>query len=46
MFVFARPEKTIQRAYGGSRFADCAKDLDDCAFLTEEIVKEFQQRQK
>ena len=37
----SRPQKTVQRAYGGSRCANCVKDRVVRAFLIEEqkIVK-------
>jgi large subunit ribosomal protein L34e len=37
----SRPKKTVQRAYGGSRCANCVKDRVVRAFLIEEqkIVK-------
>ena len=37
----SRPTKTVQRAYGGSRCANCVKDRVVRAFLIEEqkIVK-------
>ena len=39
--TISRPKKTVQRAYGGSRCANCVKDRVVRAFLIEEqkIVK-------
>lgn len=39
--TISRPKKTVQRAYGGSRCANCVKDRVTRAFLIEEqkIVK-------
>ena len=39
--TISRPKKTVQRAYGGSRCANCVKDRITRAFLVEEqkIVK-------
>ncbi|KAI9658977.1 MAG: 60S ribosomal protein L34 [Bathelium mastoideum] len=39
--TISRPQKTVQRAYGGSRCANCVKDRVVRAFLIEEqkIVK-------
>ncbi|KAF1816541.1 60S ribosomal protein L34-B-like protein [Eremomyces bilateralis CBS 781.70] len=48
----SRPKKTVQRAYGGSRCANCVKDRVVRAFLIEEqkivkkVIKESQQGQK
>jgi hypothetical protein len=46
----SRPKKTVQRAYGGSRCANCVKDRVVRAFLIEEqkivkkVLKESQQK--
>lgn len=42
----SRPQKTVQRAYGGSRCANCVKDRVVRAFLIEEqkIVKKVRYR--
>ncbi|KAI9821050.1 MAG: 60S ribosomal protein L34 [Pycnora praestabilis] len=48
----SRPKKTVQRAYGGSRCANCVKDRVVRAFLIEEqkivkkVLKESQQQKK
>lgn len=48
----SRPKKTVQRAYGGSRCANCVKDRVVRAFLIEEqkivkkVLKESQNRKK
>ena len=50
--TISRPKKTVQRAYGGSRCANCVKDRVVRAFLIEEqkivkkVLKESQQRQR
>jgi large subunit ribosomal protein L34e len=47
----SRPKKTVQRAYGGSRCANCVRDRIVRAFLIEEqkivkkVLKESQQAQ-
>jgi hypothetical protein len=46
----SRPKKTVQRAYGGSRCANCVRDRIVRAFLIEEqkivkkVLKETQQK--
>jgi large subunit ribosomal protein L34e len=46
----SRPKKTVQRAYGGSRCANCVRDRIVRAFLIEEqkivkkVLKESQQK--
>lgn len=46
----SRPKKTVQRAYGGSRCANCVRDRVVRAFLIEEqkivkkVLKESQQK--
>ncbi|KAL8628586.1 hypothetical protein Q9189_005721 [Teloschistes chrysophthalmus] len=48
----SRPKKTVQRAYGGSRCANCVKDRVVRAFLIEEqkivkkVLKESQQKKR
>lgn len=48
----SRPQKTVQRAYGGSRCANCVKDRVVRAFLIEEqkivkkVLKESQQKKR
>ena len=48
----SRPKKTVQRAYGGSRCANCVKDRVVRAFLIEEqkivkkVLKENSTRRK
>ncbi|EHL02540.1 60S ribosomal protein L34 [Glarea lozoyensis ATCC 20868] len=48
----SRPKKTVQRAYGGSRCANCVRDRIVRAFLIEEqkivkkVLKEAQQTKK
>jgi large subunit ribosomal protein L34e len=48
----SRPKKTVQRAYGGSRCANCVKDRVVRAFLIEEqkivkkVMKEAEKKQK
>ncbi|TQS36524.1 hypothetical protein Golomagni_03021 [Golovinomyces magnicellulatus] len=48
--TISRPKKTVQRAYGGSRCANCVRDRIVRAFLIEEqkivkkVLKESQQR--
>ncbi|KAF1351356.1 60S ribosomal protein L34 [Delphinella strobiligena] len=48
----SRPKKTVQRAYGGSRCANCVKDRVVRAFLIEEqkivkkVLKENSQRKR
>ncbi|KAL8759034.1 MAG: hypothetical protein Q9199_001056 [Rusavskia elegans] len=50
--TISRPKKTVQRAYGGSRCANCVKDRVVRAFLIEEqkivkkVLKESQQKKK
>ncbi|KAF2090261.1 ribosomal protein L34e [Saccharata proteae CBS 121410] len=50
--TISRPQKTVQRAYGGSRCANCVKDRVVRAFLIEEqkivkkVLKESQQKRK
>jgi large subunit ribosomal protein L34e len=46
----SRPQKTVQRAYGGSRCANCVRDRIVRAFLIEEqkivkkVLKETQEK--
>ncbi|KAI5279897.1 60S ribosomal protein L34, partial [Ascosphaera aggregata] len=46
----SRPQKTVSRAYGGSRCANCVKDRIVRAFLIEEqkivkkVLKESQEK--
>jgi ribosomal protein L34E len=48
----SRPKKTVQRAYGGSRCANCVRDRVVRAFLIEEqkivkkVMKEAEKKQK
>ncbi|KAI6710364.1 60S ribosomal protein L34 [Diplocarpon mali] len=48
----SRPKKTVQRAYGGSRCANCVRDRIVRAFLIEEqkivkkVLKESQQKKR
>lgn len=48
----SKPKKTVQRAYGGSRCANCVKDRVVRAFLIEEqkivkkVLKESQQKKR
>jgi len=48
----SRPKKTVQRAYGGSRCANCVKDRVVRAFLIEEqkivkkVLKESQAKKR
>ena len=48
----SRPKKTVQRAYGGSRCANCVKDRIVRAFLIEEqkivkkVLKESEEKEK
>lgn len=48
----SRPKKTVQRAYGGSRCANCVKDRVTRAFLIEEqkivkkVMKEAEKKTK
>ena len=48
----SRPQKTVQRAYGGSRCGNCVRDRIVRAFLIEEqkivkkVLKEQEQGQK
>lgn len=48
----SRPKKTVQRAYGGSRCANCVKDRVVRAFLIEEqkivkkVMKEAEKKEK
>jgi hypothetical protein len=48
----SRPKKTVQRAYGGSRCANCVQDRIVRAFLIEEqkvvkkVLKESQQKKR
>lgn len=48
----SRPKKTVQRAYGGSRCANCVRDRIVRAFLIEEqkivkkVLKETQQKKR
>ena len=48
----SRPKKTVQRAYGGSRCANCVRDRVVRAFLIEEqkivkkVLKESQQKKR
>ncbi|KAL8680523.1 MAG: hypothetical protein Q9186_003274 [Xanthomendoza sp. 1 TL-2023] len=50
--TISRPKKTVQRAYGGSRCANCVKDRVVRAFLIEEqkivkkVLKESQQKKR
>jgi len=50
--TISRPKKTVQRAYGGSRCANCVKDRVVRAFLIEEqkivkkVLKENSTRRK
>jgi ribosomal protein L34E len=50
--TISRPKKTVQRAYGGSRCANCVKDRIVRAFLIEEqkivkkVLKESQQKKR
>ena len=50
--TISRPKKTVQRAYGGSRCANCVKDRVVRAFLIEEqkivkkVLKENSSRRK
>ncbi|KAK8193746.1 60S ribosomal protein eL34 [Phyllosticta capitalensis] len=50
--TISRPQKTVQRAYGGSRCANCVKDRIVRAFLIEEqkivkkVLKETQQKKR
>ncbi|KAK7513986.1 60S ribosomal protein eL34 [Phyllosticta citriasiana] len=50
--TISRPQKTVQRAYGGSRCASCVKDRIVRAFLIEEqkivkkVLKETQQKKR
>ena len=50
--TISRPKKTVQRAYGGSRCANCVKDRVVRAFLIEEqkivkkVMKEAEQKNK
>ncbi|KAG9239025.1 60S ribosomal protein L34 [Amylocarpus encephaloides] len=50
--TISRPKKTVQRAYGGSRCANCVRDRIVRAFLIEEqkivkkVLKESQQTKK
>ncbi len=50
--TISRPKKTVQRAYGGSRCANCVKDRITRAFLIEEqkivkkVLKESQQKRR
>lgn len=47
----SHPKKTVQRAYGGSRCANCVKDRVTRAFLIEEqkivkkVMKEAEKKQ-
>lgn len=45
--TISKPRKTVQRAYGGSRCANCVKDRVTRAFLIEEqkIVKKVMKEQ-
>jgi len=48
----SKPKKTVQRAYGGSRCANCVRDRIVRAFLIEEqkivkkVLKESQQKKR
>ncbi|KAL5419649.1 60S ribosomal protein L34B [Paraphaeosphaeria minitans] len=50
--TISRPKKTVQRAYGGSRCANCVQDRIVRAFLIEEqkvvkkVLKESQQKKR
>jgi len=50
--TISRPQKTVQRAYGGSRCGNCVKDRITRAFLIEEqkivkkVLKETEEKQK
>lgn len=50
--TISRPKKTVQRAYGGSRCANCVKDRVVRAFLIEEqkivkkVLKESQAKRR
>lgn len=50
--TISRPKKTVRRAYGGSRCANCVKDRVVRAFLIEEqkivkkVLKESQQKKR
>jgi len=48
----SRPQKTVQRAYGGSRCGNCVRDRVTRAFLIEEqkivkkVLKESQSKRR
>ena len=50
--TISRPKKTVQRAYGGSRCANCVRDRIVRAFLIEEqkivkkVLKETAQKKR
>ncbi|KAF2492317.1 ribosomal protein L34e [Mytilinidion resinicola] len=50
--TISRPKKSVSRAYGGSRCANCVKDRITRAFLIEEqkivkkVLKESQQKKR